>query len=201
MFPGCLQDFSRMFSGCSDGSSWPGGIWWSFQMKVWTLMIQRKSKIQLFNDPSYSMIPAIRWFPAIQWFPAIRWCPAIRWSPAIGWSIRSMDFDNWKVYSDTSITDGLVILGYHHQEEDQANVWDYQVWDDKQRTHHSILSSQSTPSMQTELIHVHKLKFGPTNQQTKNTIRDGGRTPLYTSYTVYTFCTVYTVPTDAVKQY
>ena len=62
-------------------------------------------------------------------------------------------------------------------------------------------SSQSTPSKETELIHVHKPKFGPTNQQTKNTIRDGGRTPLYTSYTVYTFCTVYTVPTDAVKQY
>ena len=85
MFPGCCQDFSRMFSGCSDGSYWPGGIWWSFQMKVWTLMIQRNSMI-----PNYSMIPAIRW------------------SPAIWWSIRSIDFDNWKVYCDTSITDGLV---------------------------------------------------------------------------------------------
>ena len=88
MFPGCLQDFSRMFSGCSDGSYWPGGIWWSFQMKVWTLKIQRNPMI-----PNYSMIPAA----------------AIRWSPAIRWSIRSMDFDNRKVYGDTSITDGLVI--------------------------------------------------------------------------------------------
>ena len=73
MFSGCLQDFSRMFSGCSDGSCGPGGIWWSFQMKVWTLMTQRNSMItsylmipailwsQLFYDPSYYMIPAILW--------------------------------------------------------------------------------------------------------------------------------------------
>ena len=94
MFLGCLQDFSRMFSGCSDGSYWPGGIWWSFQMKVWTLKIQRNPMI-----PNYSMIPAA----------AIRWSPGIRWSPSIRWSIRSMDFDNRKVYSDTSITDGLVL--------------------------------------------------------------------------------------------
>ena len=89
MFPGCLQDFSRMFSGCSDGSYWPGGIWWSFQMKVWTLKIQRNPMI-----PNYLMIPAA----------------AIRWSPVFWWSIRSMDFDNRKVYGDTSITDGLVFL-------------------------------------------------------------------------------------------
>ena len=43
-----------------------------------------------------------------QWSPAIRWSSAIRWSPAIRWSIGSMDFDNRKVYGDTSITDGLV---------------------------------------------------------------------------------------------
>ena len=92
MFPGCLQDFSRMFSGCSDGSYWPGGIWWSFQMKVWTLKIQRNPMI-----PNYSMIPAA----------------AIRWSPAIRWSIKSMDFDNWKVYGDTSITDGLVLTSMY----------------------------------------------------------------------------------------
>ena len=97
MFPGCLQDFSRMFSGCSDGSYWPGGIWWSFQMKVWTLKIQRNPMI-----PNYSMIPAAD----------IRWSPGIRWSPAIRWSIRSMDFDNRKVYGDTSITDGLVICHF-----------------------------------------------------------------------------------------
>ena len=54
MFSGCLQDFSRMFSGCSDGSCGPGGIRWSFQMKVWTLMIQRNPMI-----PIYSIIPAI----------------------------------------------------------------------------------------------------------------------------------------------
>ena len=95
MFPGCLQDFSRMFSGCSDGSYWPGGIWWSFQMKVWTLKIQRNPMI-----PNYLMIPAA----------AIWWSPGIRWSPAIRWSIRSMDFDNRKVYGDTSITDGLVYI-------------------------------------------------------------------------------------------
>ena len=58
-------------------------------MKVWTLMIQRNLMI-----PNYSMIPAI-------------W-----WSPAILWSIRSVDFDNPKVYGDTSITDGLVLLGW-----------------------------------------------------------------------------------------
>ena len=79
IFPGFSQDFSRMFSGCSDGSCGPGEIWWSFQMKVWTLMIQRNSMI-----PNYSMIRAIRW------------------------SIGSMDFDNPKVYGDTSITYGLV---------------------------------------------------------------------------------------------
>ena len=47
--------------------------------------------------------------PAIRWSPGIRWSPAIRWSPGIRWSIRSMDFDNRKVYGDTSITDGLLL--------------------------------------------------------------------------------------------
>ena len=59
---------------------------------------------QLYDDFSYSMIPSIRWTQAI------RWSLAIRWSSAIQWSIRSMDFDNRKVYGDTSITDGLVFL-------------------------------------------------------------------------------------------
>ena len=76
-----------------DPQLFDGGIWWSFQMKVWTSMIQRISMI-----PSYSMIPAIRWSPAIWWSPAIRW------------SIGSMDFGNPKVYGDTSIIDGLVII-------------------------------------------------------------------------------------------
>ena len=46
-----------MFSKCSNGSCGPAGIWWSFQMKVWTLMIQRNSMIltipwsQIFHDP------------------------------------------------------------------------------------------------------------------------------------------------------
>ena len=54
--------------------------------------------------PNYSMIPVA----SIRWSPGIWWSPGIRWSPAIRWSIRSMDFDNRKVYGDTSITDGLV---------------------------------------------------------------------------------------------
>ena len=114
MFPGCLQDFSRMSSGCFDGSCGPGGIWWTFQMKVWTLMIQRNSMI-----PNYLMFPAIRWSLAIQWSPAIWWAPAIRWSqaiwwsPAILWSIGSMDFDDQKVYGDTFISDGLVLKGVY----------------------------------------------------------------------------------------
>ena len=91
MFPRRLQDFSRMFSGCSDGSCGPGGIWWSFHMKVWTLMTHRNSMIA-----NYSMIPAKRW------------SPANRWSPAIRWSMGSMDFDN--PIFDTSVTDGLVFL-------------------------------------------------------------------------------------------
>ena len=90
-----------MFHRCSDGSCGPGGIWWSFQMKVWTLKIQRNPMI-----PNYSMIPAA----AIRWSPSIRWSPATGWSPAIRWSIRSMDFDSRKVYGDTSITDGLVFF-------------------------------------------------------------------------------------------
>ena len=113
MFQGCLQDFSRMFSGCSDGPCGPGGIWWSFQMKVWTLMTQRNSMItsylmipailwsQLFYDPSYYMIPAILWSPAI------RWSQAIQLSPATQWSVGSMDFDNPKAYGDTFISNGL----------------------------------------------------------------------------------------------
>ena len=101
MFPGCLQDFSRMFSGCSDGSYWPGGIWWSFQMKVRTLKIHRNPMI-----PNYLMIPA----GAIRWSSVIRWSPTIRWSPVIRWSIGSMDFDNPKVYGDTFISDGLVCI-------------------------------------------------------------------------------------------
>ena len=63
MFSGYLQDFSRRFSGCSDGSYGPGGIWWSFQMKVWTLIIQRNLMI-----PNYWMIPAIRWSNGIMDF-------------------------------------------------------------------------------------------------------------------------------------
>ena len=79
------------------------------------------------------MIPAIRWSSGFRWSPGIRWSPAIRWSqlfydpsysmipsylmipsysmiPAIRWSSGSMEFDNPKVHSNTSITDGLVFL-------------------------------------------------------------------------------------------
>ena len=87
MLSGCVQVFSRMISECSDGSCGPGGIWWSFQMKVWTLKIQRNSMI-----PNYSMIPAI-------------W-----WSPAIRWSIGSIDFDNPK---STVIPPSLMVLFCH----------------------------------------------------------------------------------------
>ena len=66
---------------------------------LWTLKIQRNPMI-----PNYSMIQAA----------AIWWSPAILRSPAIWWTIRSMDFDNWKVYGDTSITDGLVEIQKHH---------------------------------------------------------------------------------------
>ena len=73
---------------------------------------------QLFDDPSYSMIPAILWsqllydpsysmIPAILWSPAIRWSQAIQLSPAIQWSVGSMDFDNPKAYGDTFISNGL----------------------------------------------------------------------------------------------
>ena len=54
------------------------------------------------------MIPNSTMIPAFRWSPVIRWSPAIWWSPAIRWSIGRMDFDNSKVYGDTSITDGLV---------------------------------------------------------------------------------------------
>ena len=81
MFSRCSLDVPRMIAGF-------------FQDDHFKWKIQRNSMI-----PNYSMIPAI-------W-----WSPAIRWSPAIWWSIGSMDFDNPKVYGDTSITDGLV-FGY-----------------------------------------------------------------------------------------
>ena len=63
-----------------------------------------------------------------QWSPAIRWSSAIRWSPAIRWSIGSMDFDDPKVYGDTSITDaisdGLVGWGViENAAQTCANIW------------------------------------------------------------------------------
>ena len=59
-------------------------LWGSFQMKVWTLMIQRNL-----------MIPGIQWSHLYDDQKEI--------------SIRRMDFDNPKVYGDTSISDGLVL--------------------------------------------------------------------------------------------
>ena len=89
MFAGFFQDVFRMLR-------WVLWAWWNLMiiwMKVCTLMIQRNPMI-----PNYLMIPAI-------W-----WSPAIRWSPAIPWSIGSMDFDNPKVFGDTSISDGLDVF-------------------------------------------------------------------------------------------
>ena len=52
MFSGCLQDFSRMFSGCSYGSCRSGGIWWSFQVKSMDFHDPKGlNGPQLFDDP------------------------------------------------------------------------------------------------------------------------------------------------------
>ena len=77
-------------------------LWWVL-LAWWNLMIISNESMnfkdpkefddpQLFDDPSsyYSMIPRYSMIPAVRW------------------SIRSMDFDNRKVYGNTSITDGLV---------------------------------------------------------------------------------------------
>ena len=72
--------------------------------------------------PNYSMIPAA----------AIRWSPGIWWSPAIRWSIRSMDFDNRKVYGDIPITDGLVWLVFENvyvYKMDPRTIWHFGQFD------------------------------------------------------------------------
>ena len=77
-----------------------------------TRWLQDFSRMIISNERSKET----RWSQTIEWSqllddpPAIWWSPAIRWSPAIQWSIGSMDFDNPKVYGDTSITDGLVFF-------------------------------------------------------------------------------------------
>ena len=79
-----------MFSECSNGSCGPGRIWWSFQMKVWTLKIQRNSMIL-----------------------------TIPWSPAIQWSIGSMDYSEsllWYLHHWWSCIYFVQILAYLHQE-------------------------------------------------------------------------------------
>ena len=94
----CSLDFLRMFAGFFQDVfrmlRWVLWAWWNLMIISNGCMdfIDPKEFVdpKLFDDPSYSMIPAI-------------W-----WSPAIPWSIRSVDFDNPKVYGDTSITDGLV---------------------------------------------------------------------------------------------
>ena len=75
-----------MFSRCSQDA--PMGLVDLMEFDDHFSMDQRNSMI-----PNYPMIPAIWWSPAIRWSPAIQW---------------SMDFDNPKVYGDTSITDDLV---------------------------------------------------------------------------------------------
>ena len=91
MFSGCSQDVCRIFLRCFQDAlmGLMGLVEFDdhFKWKYGLIMIQRNLM-----------------FPIL----AIRWSPALRWSPAIWWSIGSMDFDNQKVYGDTSITDGLV---------------------------------------------------------------------------------------------
>ena len=86
MFSRCSQDICRIFPGCfHDALMGLVGLvdfddHFKWKYGQWTLMVQRNSMI-----PSYLTIPGI-------------------W-----WSIGSMDFDNPKVYGDTSISDGLVL--------------------------------------------------------------------------------------------
>ena len=94
MFSRCSLDVLKMFVGFSQDVfrmlHWVLWAWWNLMIisnEVRALMIQRNSMI-----PSYLMIPAIPW------------------SSAIRWSIGSMEFDNPKVYGDTSIADGLVFM-------------------------------------------------------------------------------------------
>ena len=54
MFPGCLQDFSRMFSGCSDGSCGPSMIISNEGMDFNDP--KELYDPQLLDDPSYLMI-------------------------------------------------------------------------------------------------------------------------------------------------
>ena len=77
--------------------------------------------------------------PGIRWSPDIRWSPGIRWSPAIRWSIRSMDFDNPKVYGDTFISDGLVF--YHHHR------YYYSYWPDHEGPELCLLHDQVPQSL------------------------------------------------------
>ena len=96
MFSGCFQDVCRIFQDVFRMLRWVLLAWWNLMIISNESMNSNGPKEsddpQLFDDPSYSMIPAIQW------------------SPAIPWSIGSMDFDNPKVYGDTSITDGLVLV-------------------------------------------------------------------------------------------
>ena len=78
MFAGFSQDVFRML-----------------RWVLWILMIISNESMD-FNDPKELVDPNYSSIPAIWWSPAIRW------------SIWSMDFDNPKVYGDTSITVGLV---------------------------------------------------------------------------------------------
>ena len=88
MFAGFFQDVVRMLR-------WVLLAWWNLLIIINESMDFDDPKElddpQLFYDPSYLMIPAIRW------------SPVIRWSLAIRRSIGSMDFDNPKIYGDTSI--------------------------------------------------------------------------------------------------
>ena len=92
MFSRCLQDFSRLLSGCS------GGIWWSFQMKVWTLEIQRNPMM-----PNYSII---RWSQQLLFDdPQVFDDPQLFVDQLEVWTLI---IEKSTVVGDTSITDGLV---------------------------------------------------------------------------------------------
>ena len=98
MFSTCSKDVCRIFLGCFQDA--PMGL----MSRVESMDFNDPKELddpQLFDNPSYWMIPAI-------------------W-----WSIGSMDFDNSKVYGDTSITDGLMFYNYRTL---QFVLWELGLW-------------------------------------------------------------------------
>ena len=120
MFPECLQDFSRMFSGCSDGSYWPGGIRWSFQMKVWTFKIQR--------NPNR----IIRWSPTIWWSQQLLFDdPQVFDDPQL-FDDRQLFDDKLEVWTlitekSTVIPPSLMVLFWFGWPIIQSNIWTHVI--------------------------------------------------------------------------